>query len=133
MTAVAGRIRAKSVSVNSGLSGSVAAAAVIARSSSRLGRRIFRRFILIEFFISQDLATIGFPQTDDPYILSAEREYHHVKTLAYKPRGNEARFAVGASRVRDDACRLPFEIRCQPEIYPVFGKIARALRLIPDV
>ena len=132
-TAAAGRKRAKSASVNSGLSASFAAAAVTTRSSFLLNRTSLFDFFLRELFISPHLPIIGLAQTDDSNFSSTAREYHHVKPRPDLAERNHSGFAISPSKIRRDTRRFPIETFRRCEIDTVLGEVGSTFRLIPNI
>ena len=133
MTAVAGRIRAKSASVNSGLSGSVAAAAATARSSFRLNRTSLGDFFLREFFISPYLPIIGLTQADDPNLSCTTREHHHVKPQPDRTYRYHSPFAISPPEIRRNERRFPNEAFRVCEVHSMLGKVGGAFGFVPGI
>ena len=141
-TSPAGRMRAKSSSVNSRASGSRAiprrisasSASVISASWRSAFFRAARQAGLSDSFdIFPHVAFLGSAQTDDPRQRPSVRESENVKSHADEADGDLSQFAVVLTVVDEDGCRVPFEGLGSGKVDPMSSNIFAPLDVIPCV
>lgn len=95
-TSVAGRARAKSSSVNSGLSASIISGSAL--------------------FILHDLSRIRPAQADNVGATLSASKHKHMHAAVDSSNCLEPGFAIRPAYVFDDGCRAPVEVFCQAEM-----------------
>ena len=125
----AGLALAKSASVHSGESASVATAALIAASSCALGSAIKRPDLVLMNCcgIPFDLSGVGFAQADDAHRRFAQCENQHIQPVTNQAHGLKPSLTVLVAVVCFDDGRIPFKALRFVEPDPMFGYVGREL------
>jgi hypothetical protein len=133
-TSTAGRMRAKSSSFSSELSGSRAIPALISASSSGRGRKTLPNPLsLTDFAIAPDLTFVRFAQRNDVPHSAAKGEDQDMQSAADLAVGDVSLLALIAAYVLAGDCAPPVKIVCRCKVDLVALDVELTLCFVPRV